>query len=106
MPGRGPKKRGRGGDPAEHLRLLTKLLPAEAAADNDTWLPAPLDPAVLFPEPAPIELEVGCGKGLFLASAAAARSISAKRSVSKSTSGSTISSPISSSIGGGPSAGI
>lgn len=73
MPGRGPKKRGRGGDPAEHLRLLTELLPAEAAADNDAWLPAPLDPAVLFPEPAPIELEVGCGKGLFLASAAAAQ---------------------------------
>ncbi len=73
MPGRGPKKRGRGGDPAEHLRSLTELLPTEAAADSEAWLPAPLDPAVLFSQPAAIELEVGCGKGLFLASAAEAQ---------------------------------
>ena len=35
-------------------------------------LPVPLDPRTLFPRPAPVELEVGCGKGLFLATAAAA----------------------------------
>jgi len=35
-------------------------------------LPVPLDPRTLFRRPAPVELEVGCGKGLFLATAAAA----------------------------------
>lgn len=33
----------------------------------------PLDPRSLFPRHAPVELEVGCGKGLFLARAAVAR---------------------------------
>jgi len=35
-------------------------------------LPAPLDPAALFPGRAPVELEVGSGKGLFLSTASAA----------------------------------
>ncbi|NDC55006.1 MAG: tRNA (guanosine(46)-N7)-methyltransferase TrmB [Planctomycetia bacterium] len=60
MPRRPPKKP----DPA--LDLSTHLL---ALAD----LPVPLDPATLFPTTAPIELEVGSGKGLFLDTASAAR---------------------------------
>lgn len=60
MPRRPPKKP----DPA--LDLSAHLL---ALAD----LPTPLDPAALFPRPAPVELEVGSGKGLFLSSASAAR---------------------------------
>lgn len=34
-------------------------------------LPRPLDPAALFGRVAPLEIEVGCGKGLFLAAASA-----------------------------------
>ena len=58
MPRRPPKKP----DPA--LDLSAHLL---ALAD----LPTPLDPATLFPRAAPVELEVGSGKGLFLSSASA-----------------------------------
>ncbi len=36
-------------------------------------LPCPLDPRTLFARPSPIELEVGCGKGLFLEHAATSR---------------------------------
>ncbi|MFY8222676.1 MAG: tRNA (guanosine(46)-N7)-methyltransferase TrmB [Pirellulales bacterium] len=60
MPRRPPKKL----DPA--LDLSAHLV---ALAD----LPVPLDPATLFPTTAPIELEVGSGKGLFLDTASAAR---------------------------------
>jgi len=60
MPRRPPKKL----DPA--LDLSAHLF---ALAD----LPVPLDPATLFPTRAPIELEVGSGKGLFLDTASAAR---------------------------------
>lgn len=60
MPRRPPKKL----DPA--LDLATHL---SALAD----LPVPLDPASLFPTTAPLELEVGSGKGLFLDTASAAR---------------------------------
>lgn len=73
MPGRGPKKRGRSGDAAEHLHSLAELLPAGEPAGDEPWLPLPLDPASLFGQHAAIELEVGCGKGLFLAAAAAAQ---------------------------------
>ena len=60
MPRRPPKKL----DPT--LDLSTHFV---ALAD----LPVPLDPATLFPTTAPIELEVGSGKGLFLDTASAAR---------------------------------
>lgn len=60
MPRRPPKKP----DPA--LDLSTHLV----ALGNLTDL---FDPATLFPRPAPIELEVGSGKGLFLDTASAAR---------------------------------
>jgi tRNA (guanine-N7-)-methyltransferase len=60
MPRRPPKKP----DPA--LDLGGHLLPLAS-------LPAPLDLARLFPRPAPVELEVGSGKGLFLAAASAAQ---------------------------------
>jgi len=60
MPRRPPKKP----DPA--LDLSAHLLPAAA-------IPATCDPGSLFPAPLPVELEVGSGKGLFLATAAAAR---------------------------------
>lgn len=60
MPRRPPKKP----DPA--VDLSAHLLPL---AD----LPVPCDPTTLFPGAAPVELEVGSGKGLFIAAAAAAR---------------------------------
>ncbi|MFM8709059.1 MAG: tRNA (guanine(46)-N(7))-methyltransferase TrmB, partial [Planctomycetia bacterium] len=60
MPRRPPRK------PDPSLDLSGHLL--ELAA-----LPVPLDPAGLFPSAAPVEMEVGSGKGLFLATASAAR---------------------------------
>jgi tRNA (guanine-N7-)-methyltransferase len=60
MPRRPPKKP----DPA--LDLSAHLLSPET-------LPEGGDPATLFSQPAPVELEVGSGKGLFLATASAAR---------------------------------
>jgi tRNA (guanine-N7-)-methyltransferase len=60
MPRRPPKKP----DPA--LDLSVHLLAPDA-------LPECGDPAVLFSRAAPVELEVGSGKGLFLATASAAR---------------------------------
>jgi tRNA (guanine-N7-)-methyltransferase len=59
MPRRPPKK------PDPLLDLSGHLLVLQA-------LPIPLDPNTLFIRRAPIELEVGCGKGLFLSSASAA----------------------------------
>jgi tRNA (guanine-N7-)-methyltransferase len=56
MPRRPPRKP----DPA--VDLSTHLLALAA-------LPSPCDPATLFPTRAPVELEVGSGKGLFLATA-------------------------------------
>ncbi len=58
MPRRPPRK------PDPSLDLSRHLLPL---AD----LPVPCDPASLFPSSAPVELEVGSGKGLFLATASA-----------------------------------
>ena len=60
MPRRPPKKP----DPA--LDLSAHLLAPDA-------LPEAGDPATLFPRSGPVELEVGSGKGLFLATASAAR---------------------------------
>jgi tRNA (guanine-N7-)-methyltransferase len=60
MPRRPPRK------PDPSLDLSGHLLELSA-------LPAPLDPQSLFPRQAPIEMEVGSGKGLFLSTAAAAR---------------------------------
>jgi tRNA (guanine-N7-)-methyltransferase len=60
MPRRPPKKP----DPA--LDLSGHLLVPDS-------LPTPCDPASLFTAAAPVELEVGSGKGLFLASASTAR---------------------------------
>jgi tRNA (guanine-N7-)-methyltransferase len=60
MPRRPPKK------PDPSLDLSAHLLRLEA-------LPVPFDPASVFPTPAPVELEVGSGKGLFLSSASAAQ---------------------------------
>jgi tRNA (guanine-N7-)-methyltransferase len=60
MPRRPPKK------PDPTVDLSAHLLPLAA-------LPVPCDPAALFPGSAPVELEVGSGKGLFIAAAAAAR---------------------------------
>jgi tRNA (guanine-N7-)-methyltransferase len=59
MPRRPPRK------PDPRLDLSTFLL---SLAD----LPSPFDPATVFPRAAPVELEVGSGKGLFLSAAAAA----------------------------------
>ena len=59
MPRRPPKKP----DPA--LDLSAHLLPLDS-------LPEPTDPQALFPRSAPVELEVGSGKGLFLSSSSAA----------------------------------
>jgi len=60
MPRRPPRKP----DPA--VDLSTHLIPLDT-------VPQPCDPAALFPSPGPVELEVGSGKGLFLATTAAAR---------------------------------
>jgi len=59
MPRRPPRK------PDPSLDLCGHLLDLAS-------LPVPLDPATLFPEPLPVEMEVGSGKGLFLATASAA----------------------------------
>jgi len=59
MPRRPPRK------PDPTLDLSAHLLVLEG-------LPAPFDPAGAFPRTAPVDLEVGSGKGLFLASASAA----------------------------------
>lgn len=59
MPRRAPRKP----DPA--LDLSAHLLTLDA-------VPAGRDPSALFLAPGPVELEVGSGKGLFLASASAA----------------------------------
>ena len=59
MPRRPPRK------PDPRLDLSAHLLPLAA-------LPDPFDPTSVFPTGAPVELEVGSGKGLFLSSAAAA----------------------------------
>jgi len=60
MPRRPPRKPDPSLDLSAHLLELTAL-------------PAPLDPQSLFPGQAPVEMEVGSGKGLFLATASAAR---------------------------------
>jgi tRNA (guanine-N7-)-methyltransferase len=60
MPRRPPRK------PDPSLDLTGHLLDLGA-------LPVPLDLARLFPAAAPVEMEVGSGKGLFLATASAAR---------------------------------
>jgi tRNA (guanine-N7-)-methyltransferase len=60
MPRRPPKK------PDPSVDLSTHLLPLDA-------VPQPCDPVTLFPAPGQVELEVGSGKGLFLATTAAAR---------------------------------
>ncbi len=59
MPRRPPKK------PDPEVDLSTHLLVPDA-------LPEGGEPARLFPRPGPVELEVGSGKGLFLATASAA----------------------------------
>jgi tRNA (guanine-N7-)-methyltransferase len=74
MPGRGPKKRGDGFDVTGHLLPLARLLPGGLPTNaSEPWLSPPVSPVAVFPSKAAVELEVGCGKGLFLASAAAAR---------------------------------
>jgi tRNA (guanine-N7-)-methyltransferase len=72
MPGRGPKKTPQTGTAASHLRSLAELVRSSPPPDDIAWLPAAFDPGALFQQSAPLELEVGCGKGLFLATAAAA----------------------------------
>ncbi|MFM7207132.1 MAG: tRNA (guanine(46)-N(7))-methyltransferase TrmB, partial [Planctomycetaceae bacterium] len=58
MPRRPPRKPDPAVDLSWHLIALASL-------------PAPCDPGLLFERPAPVELEVGSGKGLFLTAAAA-----------------------------------
>lgn len=56
-------------------RALRKIDPAlDLSRHLKTWqeLPRPWNPAALFERDAPLEIEVGSGKGLFLQSAAAA----------------------------------
>ena len=61
MPRRPPRKPDATLDLSSHLLLLESL-------------PDPFDPTGAFPQPGPVELEVGSGKGLFLSSASAAAS--------------------------------
>ncbi len=72
MPGRGPKKIPHTGTAASHLRALAELVRSAPPPDDVAWLPAAFDPRALFQQQCPLELEVGCGKGLFLATSAAA----------------------------------
>lgn len=60
MPRRPPRK------PAPELDLSAHLLTVDAVPAGET-------PERLFPKPGPVELEVGSGKGLFLATASASR---------------------------------
>lgn len=60
MPRRPPRKPPADLDLSRHLLRLDDLT-------------APLEPASLFPESLPVELEVGSGKGMFLAAATAAQ---------------------------------
>jgi len=60
MPRRPPKK------PDAALDLTTHLLAPDALPEGGTAV-------AVFPRPGPVELEVGSGKGLFLATAAGAR---------------------------------
>jgi len=60
MPRRPPKK------PDPSLDLSAYLLPLDVVTEGQ-------HPATLFPVTAPVELEVGSGKGLFLSSASASR---------------------------------
>ena len=53
MPRRHPKKPPKDLDLSQNLRILADL-------------ESPLDPATLFRESGPVELEVGTGKGMFL----------------------------------------
>ncbi|MEY4176887.1 MAG: tRNA ((7)-)-methyltransferase [Planctomycetota bacterium] len=58
-------------------RALRKIDPAVELAEHLRELPSldppPLDPQTLFPQAAPLELEMGSGKGLFLERASAER---------------------------------
>ena len=60
MPRRPPRKPDPSLDLSDHLLELASL-------------PIPLDPQSLFPTKGPVEMEVGSGKGLFLATASTAR---------------------------------
>jgi tRNA (guanine-N7-)-methyltransferase len=57
-------------DLSRHLRELTELLPEEDVAESQ---PRPaFDPQSFFVRPAPLEIEMGSGKGLFLLNASLA----------------------------------
>jgi len=58
--------------PRRALRKIDPQLDLSRHLKTTDELPQPFDPAQLFGREAPLEVEVGSGKGLFLASAAAA----------------------------------
>jgi tRNA (guanine-N7-)-methyltransferase len=62
-------------DLSRHLRVLTDLVgppPYVASREPTHAQPTTFDPQSFFPRPAPLEIEMGSGKGLFLAKAALA----------------------------------
>lgn len=59
--------------PRRALRKIDPALDVSAHLRALDGLSAPLDPAAIFGRSAPLEIEVGSGKGLFLRSAAAAQ---------------------------------
>jgi tRNA (guanine-N7-)-methyltransferase len=67
MPRRALRKNDSTVDLSRHLREVTQLLPAEPGI-----VPERLDPQAFFSRPAPLEIEMGSGKGLFLLNAAMA----------------------------------
>ncbi len=56
-------------DLSTHLRELTDLLPQ----DSEPGVCTLVDPQTFFPQPQPLEIEMGSGKGLFLLNVAQAR---------------------------------
>ncbi|HTN74842.1 MAG TPA: tRNA (guanosine(46)-N7)-methyltransferase TrmB [Pirellulaceae bacterium] len=68
MPRRALRKHDAEVDLSRHLRELTTLLPEGEATEPRP----PLDPQSFFDQPAPVEIEMGSGKGLFLLNAALA----------------------------------
>jgi tRNA (guanine-N7-)-methyltransferase len=57
--------------PRRALRKIDSALASAPYYQSAGELPRPLDPAALFPRSAPLEIEIGSGKGLFLATASA-----------------------------------
>jgi tRNA (guanine-N7-)-methyltransferase len=59
-------------DLSRHLRELAELLPDDGSAESQLQPRTAFDPQSFFVRPAPLEIEMGSGKGLFLLNASLA----------------------------------